>query len=344
MVVFWVYSRGRIRRTEVPETRALVEERAIQEWPYQVLVPIDKPENAERLVDIASAIARRNDGELLLTTIVTMPVQTPIERGGERVSEGRELLADAIQHVPDDVPAHRSVTVGRTAGRSIVDLTRRHESDVVVLGWRRQRKRITGAVLGSTIDHVVENAPCDAIVAKTAGPVVPQSILIPTDGGPHATYAELVGGTLASEYSADLTLLNVATGDRDDAEEFVRERRTDLERAGVESETAVILDGDVARAIVEFAEENDVDTIVAGAAQAGLVPQTLFGDIAEEVGERFGEEVLMVRKYRLIRSTVVRWAHKWFALRPSVEDRNESFDPRGALDTEDTTDGDERQQ
>ncbi|WP_254526042.1 amino acid permease [Natrinema caseinilyticum] len=344
VVVFWVYSRGRIRRTEVPETRALVEERAIRERPYRVLVPIDKPANAERLVDIASAIARRNDGELLLTTIVTMPVQTPIERGGDRVSEEREMLTDAMQYVPDDVPAHRSVTVGRTPGRSIVDLTRRHDSDVVVLGWRGRRKRITGAMLGSTIDHVVENAPCDVIVAKTAGPVVPQSILVPTDGGPHATYAERVGGTLAGEYGADLTLLNVATGDRDDAEEFVRERRTDLERAGIECETAVVPDGDVAPAIVEFAEENDVDTIVAGAAQAGLVPQTLFGDIAEEVGEQFGEEVLMVRKYRFVRSAAVRWTHKWFASRPAPDDRSENFQAHDSPQEGVPTDDDERQQ
>lgn len=344
VVVFWLYSRGRIRQTEIPETRALVEERGIRERPYQILVPIDEPENAERLIDIASAIARRNDGELLLTTIVTMPVQTPIERGGERVSEEREMLADAMQYVPDDIPAHRSVTVGRTPGRSIVDLTRRHDSEAVVLGWRGRRKRITGAVLGSTIDHVVESAPCDVIVAKTAGPVVPQSILVPTDGGPHATYAEQIGGTLASEYEADLTLLNVATGNRDDAEMFVQDRGAAFERSDIQTETAVVSDGDIAHAIVEYAEENNVDTIVAGAAQAGLVPQTLFGDIAEEVGERFGEEVLMVRKYRFVRSAAVRWVHKWFARRPSSEDQSENFQALDPPEEDDPTDGDKRQQ
>jgi len=117
---------------------------------------------------------------------------------------------------------------------------------------------------------------------------------------PHATYAEQLAGSLASEHGANLTILNVATGDRDDAETFVRDRQAALERAGLEIESVVLPDGDVARAILEYAEENNFDTIVAGAAQAGLVPQTLFGDIAEEVGERFGEEVLMVRKYRFV--------------------------------------------
>jgi amino acid transporter len=97
VVVFATYSRGRIQETEVPGTRTLFEERALRERPYRVLVPIADPENAERLVDLASTIARRNDGELLLTTVVTIPVQTPI-RDGERASEERQLLADAAEY------------------------------------------------------------------------------------------------------------------------------------------------------------------------------------------------------------------------------------------------------
>jgi len=273
-----------------------------------------------------------------------MPVQTPIERGGQRVIEELTMLADAMEYVPDDVPAHRSVTVGRTPGRSIVDLTRQYDSEAVVLGWRGRRKPITGAVLGSTIDHVVENTPCDVVVAKTVGPVEPRSILVPTDGGPHATYAEQLAGSLASEHGANLTILNVATGDRDDAETFVRDRQAALERAGLEIESVVLPDGDVARAILEYAEENNFDTIVAGAAQAGLVPQTLFGDIAEEVGERFGEEVLMVRKYRFVRSVAVRWAHKWFASHPAPENRSENFQAQDFPQEDESTDGDDRQQ
>lgn len=317
LVIFATYSRRRIRKTEVPETRTLVEERALRERPYQVLVPIATPADAERLVDLASTVARRNDGELLLTTVATMPVQTPIERGGERAGEERELLADAMEHVPDDVPAHRTVTVGRTPGRSIVDIARRYDSEAVVLGWRGRRKRLPEAVLGSTIDHVVENAPCDVVVAKTAGPVRPRSILVPTDGGPHATFAEDLARALADENDARLTILNVTTEDRDDAESFVRERVAELERTGVECAAAVVTDDDVPGAIVTYAEKHGIDTVVVGAAQAGIVPRTLLGDIPETVGERFDQEVLMVRRYRTVRSAILRWVHKWIARRPS---------------------------
>jgi len=52
---------------------------------------------------------------------------------------------------------------------------------------------------------------------------------------------------------------------------FVRDRQAALETIGLEIESVVLPDGDVARAILEYAEENNFDTIVAGAAQAGLV-------------------------------------------------------------------------
>ncbi|WP_254533727.1 universal stress protein [Natrinema gelatinilyticum] len=143
---------------------------------------------------------------------------------------------------------------------------------------------------------------------------------------------------MGDETSESVTAFLTAT------DQFVQDRGAALGRRDVQTETAVVSDGGIAYAIVEFAEENDVDTIVAGAAQAGLVPQTLFGDIAEEIGERFGEEVLMVRRYRFVRSAAIRWAHKWFARRPSPEDRSENVQVLDPPEEDDSTDGDERQQ
>ncbi|MFC4990313.1 amino acid permease [Saliphagus infecundisoli] len=320
-VVFATYSRGRIRETEAPETRTIVEERALRQRPYQVLVPIHDPANAERLVDLAVPIARRNDGELVLTTVVTMPVQTPIERGDDRRAMAeRRMLADAMRYVPEDVPAHRIITIGRTPGRSIVDIARRYDSEAIVLGWRGRRKRLGGVVLGSTIDYVVENAPADVVVAKTTGPVELRSILVPTDGGPHAIFAESIAGTLAAAHDARVTLLTVSADDPNEAATFVRERGATLEREGVDCKTAVVPSKDVPGAIVAYAEDHEIDTIVTGAARAGIVPRTVFGDIAEAAGERFEGEVLMVKKYRFVRSAAIRWAHKWFAPRSDRTD------------------------
>ncbi|XVH33484.1 amino acid permease (plasmid) [Haloferacaceae archaeon DSL9] len=311
--VFTVYSRGRIRETEIRrEMRVISEERATRERPYQVLVPIANPETAERLVRMGSTIARRNNGELLLTTVVTVPPQTPIEEGSELVEDQRELLADAAAFAPDDVPVHRTVTIGRRVGRSIVNIARQRDSDLVVLGWRGQRKRLSDYVLGSTIDVVVDEAPCDVVVTKVTGTERPAKVLVPTDGGPHAAFAEEIAAAFASIGRAEVTLLNVATGARENAEALVRTRKGRVAEAeGIDASVAVADGTDIADAILAFARENAYDTIIVGAAKEGKARRALFGDIPEAVGERFEGEVLMVRRYRFVQSYVWKRIQKW---------------------------------
>lgn len=92
--------------------RVISEERRPTTRSYQVLVPIANPQTASRLVGVASAIARRHDGELLLVSVATVPVQTPLDEGERYVGDRRALLRDAMRYVPHDIPAHRTV-VGR---------------------------------------------------------------------------------------------------------------------------------------------------------------------------------------------------------------------------------------
>ncbi len=312
--VFLGYSRGRILRTELAsEVRVLSEEWSPTERPYRILVPIANPQTAPRLVHLAATLAREYNGELHLTSVATVPVQTPIEEGEQYVQNEREVLREAMQYVPKDVPAHRSVTVGRTPGRSIVSMAYRYDSDLVLLGWRGQRRR-REFVLGSTIDVVVEEAPCDIVVAKLTGTDRPRSVLLPTDGGPHAERAEAIAAAFVEQRDGILTLLTVAP-ETEGSVSYLESRRSGLTEEGLSAETRIIDDSDVASAIQNYAESHDVDTIVMGATREGWLTRRVFGDIPETVGERFEGEVLLVRQHEPVRSIVRKWILKWFGER-----------------------------
>jgi amino acid transporter/nucleotide-binding universal stress UspA family protein len=308
--VFLVYSRGRILRTELArEIRVLSEERSPAERPTQILVPIANPNSAPRLVSLAATLARRTDSELLLTTVVTIPVQTPLEEGDQYIGDERELLRNAMQYVPSDVPAHRTVTIGRTPGRSIVSIANRYDSDLVLMGWRGQRRR-RDYVLGSTIDVVVEEARCDVVVAKLGGTEHPSDVLLPTDGGPHAERAETIASAFTAATDGRLTLVTVGS-DGARKESYLQDRREALVDAGVTVETAFVESPDVADGILEFATERSVDTIVMGATREGWLGRALFGDVPETVGERFDGEVLLVKHYQPMQSVIRSWLRKW---------------------------------
>ncbi len=310
--IFFLYSRGRVRETAIAEeTRLITEERAGEERGYQVLIPLADPENAAQLIRIGSAIARHRDGEVLLTSVATVPDQTPLSEGRHYADEQQEILDDAMQYVPEDVPAHQTVTIGHDVPKSINNVAYQRDSDLVLLGWRGERKRFSDYVLGSTIDTVVENAECDVSVVKTDGTPESSRVLVPIAGGPNAELAE----TFAAAYAragADVTFFHVVTDDaRDDAESFLIEKQTRLAEEELDSSIAVREGEDIAQTILDYAREEDFDSILIGAAGEGILRRVLFGEIPETVGMRFDGEVVMVRKHRPVRSAVKRVIGKW---------------------------------
>ncbi|NIQ56821.1 MAG: universal stress protein, partial [Gammaproteobacteria bacterium] len=304
--IFLLYSRKRVREVEVrEETRLLVEKRAAAERPYQVLVPLADPEHAAELARIGAYLARSRGGELLLTSVVTVPEQTPLDVGERYVTYQCEMLAEAARKVPEGMPVHRTVTIGHDVGKSICNIARQRHSDLVLVGWRgRRKRRFADLVLGSIIDRVVLDAPTDVCVAKVGGATERRHVVVPTAGGPHAdAAADLAAGFLAHS-DARVTLLTVADGARGEPA-ATRDRLLDeleLGEASRRLDTATVEDGAVADRILEWAVEHGADTIVVGATEEGLLRQAVFGAIPERIGEGFDGTVLMVRKHLPIRS------------------------------------------
>jgi amino acid transporter/nucleotide-binding universal stress UspA family protein len=314
--VFFLYSRGRIQETEIArEIRVVSEERYPTERPHRVLIPISNPESAKLLVELGCAIARRNDGEVVLTSIVTVPVQTPLEDGQQFIGDQREMLADAMEYAPDDVPVHRTVTLGRGVGRSITNIARQRDVELILLGWRGRRKRTRENVLGSTLDYVVENPPCDVAVAKVTPDDEPEEILVPMARGPHSAFATDIAAAFARAWDANVTLLHVLEPDGDGLDDVMTERQRELAEESLDVSTVLVSDDGVAESILTYADEEGIDTIVVGAAREGLLRRVVFGDIPERVGERFDGRTVMVKKHSPTRSTIRRWVRKWVGRR-----------------------------
>lgn len=89
------------------------------------------------------------------------------------------------------------------------------------------------------IDVVVEETPCDVVVAKLAGTDHPERVLVPSDGGPHAERAESIAAAFAEPVDGSLTLLTVTADDGVTAA-YLDERRTALAARGVSVDAAIV--------------------------------------------------------------------------------------------------------
>jgi amino acid transporter/nucleotide-binding universal stress UspA family protein len=278
---------------------------------YRVVVPVANPETERELLRLAAASAHAHeddDAELVAVNVIEVPQQTSLSQDvafeEERVRAQQELLSHARDIAEDlDIGLRTRAIVGRNAGEAVLGVIEDENADHVLLGWKGSRSA-REHILGSTIDPIVERAPCDVTLTKVgaASPAEATDVMALAGEGPHAPVAARRAAEFVatSTPEASLTVLNVqAEGDEDGPSPEERGRAvidSVIERGGLEYMSyvpRVLVSDDVERAILDVVDEYDI--VCVGASRSSSVSRALFGSLPETIGERARGTVAMVR-------------------------------------------------
>jgi amino acid transporter len=295
----WKSQKPPVERLERETPTAVAEYKASGEG-YQVVVPIANPRNAAQLMRTATTLAAENDGEVLVMSVVTVPEQTPLSRGRERTDEKRDVLNYAMSIADEEgIPVSGTIRIGHNAASAILNTIIQHDSDAVVVGWKGRRTQRRDVVLGTNVDRIVAEAPCDVYVEKFGmradGEV--DSILLPTSGGPHAALAVETAEAVARRTGATIHAVYVLSPDADDEG---RQQGQSMLSTATESiddvpvETTLLEGDDVVSALVDESANHDLTII--GATREGVFQKFLFGTIPETVAERAQTTVIMTKR------------------------------------------------
>jgi len=152
---------------EVGHVLALGEE-ALELERYRVFLPLREFDDHE-LVDFGARIAAARGGELSLLNVVEIPRNLPPKAIRFRYVDGRirglQKLARLV--APLGVDTRAVVKIGYKVYEIILDTIREEAVNLLVMGWRGERVEGDRRILGSNIDYLIENAPCDVAVLKT---------------------------------------------------------------------------------------------------------------------------------------------------------------------------------
>lgn len=107
----------------------------------------------------------------------------------------------------------------------------------------------------------------------------------------HLTFLEVVRSPRFSEGLPE----DAIEDEVEEAEEFTRELEEEAKKEGVEADSKVISDPNIATGIVKFADENDYDIIGIGARGKSDLGTIHLGSVSEEVVTRAPCPVLVVR-------------------------------------------------
>lgn len=168
------------------------------------LVAIVDPERDRAVVDLAVALAAGE--ELILVSAIEVPE-------GETLAsvqpDARRLRRTLDQLVPANARARTLVTVARQGWQAIQETVANERPDLLLLSWRRPGWDL----LGTTIEDVLRNPPCDIAVVK--GPLSrARRMLVPVRGGRYADLAAKVAIGWARARGGSVTLLHVRTPGR----------------------------------------------------------------------------------------------------------------------------------
>ncbi|WP_231186728.1 amino acid permease [Haladaptatus sp. DYF46] len=311
--VYYGYSKQQEAKQIEEETPTVVSHKAPRETDNQIVVPISNPENAQQLMQTAVDLARDEetypDGGILVMSVVTVPQQTPPSEGREFIQDEPNVLEETMEIAREaGIPVSGTVRIGHDVSDAILNTVEQYDSDVVLMGWKGQHKtQRRDIVLGSNVDEVVQNAPCDVLIERIgddAGKV--DSILVPIAGGPHSDFAADVADTIASSTGANVELVHVVDPNADDQEaRKMLAESEDQFREHAQVSTTVLTGDDIVDTIVSRTNEHDL-TIV-GATREGLLQQFVFGAIPEQIGWRSKSTTIMAKQHQSITSYLQQW-------------------------------------
>jgi nucleotide-binding universal stress UspA family protein len=199
---------------------------------------------------------------------------------------------------------------GHSFARGIISSVKERHTDLLILGWQGDT-RWDHFAMGSTLDPVIEQAPCDILVVK-ADENEPekeiQRILFPSKGqSPHGQLAADVVNHIAKRSDAEVTILHVMQ--KDDTESDVKRMAESIAELlqDVKHSIKIVESEDVVRSIINESQHHDL--VVIGATTENVFQQMLFGSVPEKIAKHCSKTVLMVKKNLGIRS----WFRRWFS-------------------------------
>jgi nucleotide-binding universal stress UspA family protein len=136
-----------------------------------IVVGTNGSETAAKAVAHAAEIAYAYNATLHIVSSIPMRSITAGEVSGPLVIDSgpeiKSILAEAVAAVQRDGLTVRTHAMQLDPAQGIVDVARRHEADLVVVG----NKGMKGAkrfLLGSVPNAVAHNAPCAVLIVKTS--------------------------------------------------------------------------------------------------------------------------------------------------------------------------------
>lgn len=265
------------------------------EKPYKVLASLERSEIAEGLIRLGAALAKVNDGELILLHIIPANDQLSTKDMHHTALREREALKNSIQYCLDpEITTSIIIRIASNPAEGIKTAIAETDANIVLMGssrkyqhWKEGLKPTTDRVFQST------SKTFGVLWAEISGPI--RKIVVAAGGGEHDAAALKLGAELLRAQDGELTLIRVRTPLETPAEAQKDIQKTiDEAQATGPIQTKIVEAEDVISGLIEQASEADL--LLVGASIDEVLNQPIGGGTAGEIAARATCPALLVKK------------------------------------------------
>src|SRR5881628_1006659 len=265
---------------------------------YRVFLPLREFDDPD-LVEFGAVMAKARDGELSLLNVVEVPPNLPPKAIKFRYVDDRIHGLQKLARVGErmGVDTRAVVKIGNRVYEIILDTLKEEDVNVLVMGWRGERIEGDRRVLGSNIDYLIENAPCDVVVFKTKGLRHPLGRIVVLSSPLWSVRGvDALALILAKHYGADVTVLSIVE-DAAKADAIKADARGFLDKA-------VAMDLNVEQRVMysnayessALRESVEADLLLVRTSPAGALRRYSLGPVEDRIAKLAKVPVLIFRK------------------------------------------------
>jgi amino acid transporter/nucleotide-binding universal stress UspA family protein len=305
--IYYGYSRLREKGEAGPEI--VVAEKELAHKDFNIVLGVEEKREVLPLMNIALPIAKEKDGEIFVSHIIPLPPQTPLNVGKKFLKERKKFLetADKLGQ-KNHIPVSFNIRASHKIYHGLLDTVVENKGNIVIVGTGELG--VKRKILGSILDPLIQEVPCDVGIVKIEGNNKFKKILVSTAGGPNSKIAFEWGVYIAKQNQGKLTLLSVV---RDEAEREKADHRLQETKAGMryekkKVEDKIIFGNNIAATIL--AESKGYDLFLFGATRERFWRRIQFGTIPKKLIRSSSVTTLVVRRYE---GAILSWLRRFIA-------------------------------
>ena len=296
VVIYWLYSKNHAITTH-DEIVVLEKEEAQESKKYRILVPIANSDNALKLIRNTFRVSQNKDAQVELLHMVPIPEQVPLSDAEKYMLTGKEAITEAMLYLEPQFPITTTIRYCRNAARGIVMALREKKTDLVIMGWPSHKSIRKSFIVGSTVDPVVQNAPCNVAIFKDCNTGPYKRILVPFAGGPNSVFAFEIANILSDPDGGEIIPLNVTQpgSKTKDIDTFIDAA---VKIKGLDKSKFTpkyIISKNFLDAIITEANEGDCDLVIIGASRENMIKQLVKGSFPMAVARSCKKPLVMVK-------------------------------------------------